>query len=287
MSTSPGQPARWELAHDHGFHAAARVQEIWRYRRLVWFFARQSFVSLYAKTQLGWAWILIRPLAPLVVGALVYGGVMGVPSVEVPYFLFLLVGSIAWNAFDGPWMWGGRGIELQRKLITKLYLPRMILPAGAMARGFIEPLVYIGVLLLMLPYYRYSDGTWYLAVSWDLLTAPLFLLLAAALAFSLALWTSNWQARARDVRFGLAYFLSFWMYVTPVIYPASQVPARFQTLVWLNPMATVVEGFKGAIFGWAFPPAWAVLLACGEVLVVFLSGFWYFHLLESETTDKL
>ena len=281
------KPVKWVLAHDHGLHAVARARELWRYRRLVWFFSTQAFEALYRRTHLGWLWVPIRPLAPLAVGVFVYGGLMGVPSTGVPYFLFLLVGTLAWNCFDGPWTWGSRGLEMNRQLVTKLYFPRMILPLATMSPGLAEPAVLLTVLAIALPYYRIADGVWYLVAGPQLLLAPLVLAAILLLAFSLALWTSIWQARARDMRYVLGYVLSFWMYLTPVIYPASIVPPDYRWLLWLNPVAPLVEAFKAAIFGWPWPPMWALALAGVEILAAFASGFWHFHENEAETADRL
>ena len=280
-------PARWVLSHDHGFHAVARAQEVWRYRRLLWFFATQAFQALYRRTHLGWLWVPIRSLAPLAVGSLVYGGLMDVPSLGVPYFLMLLVATAAWSCFDGPWTWGSRGVEMNRRLVTKLYFPRMILPLATMAPGLAEPGMLLIALAVAVPYYAVTDGMWYVAFGPRLLLLPLIMVAILLLAFGLSLWTSLWQARARDVRFGIGYLLGFWMYLTPVIYPITQVPERFRWLMWLNPMAPLVEAFKSVVFGWPEPPRWALGLSLGVIVTVLASGFWHFHAKEAETAEKI
>ena len=281
------KPAKWVLTKDHGFHPVARVKEAWRYRRLVGFFASHAFSALYKKTQLGILWVPLRPLVPLLIGTVVYGGLMNIPSTGVPYFLLLTVGSIAWNCFDGPWGWGSRGFELNRDLITKLYFPRMILPLSTMVPGLVEPTVNIGVALAAFIYYRIHEGVWYIHWGPGLLFAPFLLLAILFFAFSLALATSLYQVRARDVRFIIGYFLGFWMYLTPVIYPVTLIPLQWRWLVWFNPMAPLVEEFRAAIFGWPRPPAWALPLALCEIAVVFTAAFWHFHVMESHTADKV
>ena len=278
---------KWVLAHDHGFHAVARTREMWRYRRLIWFFARQAFEMLYARTQLGWIWVIIRPLAPIFVGAFVYGELLSVPSLGLPYFLFLLSGSVLWNCFDGPWAWGTRGLELHRHLVTKLYFPRMILPLATMSPGFAEPLVSIGVLIAALAYYRAMDGVWYFALTPRLLLAPVVVAIVVLFAFSLSLWTSIWNARARDVRYVLGYVNGFWLYMTPVIYPATQVPEPYRWVLWLNPMATYVETFKWTLFDNPLPPPWAFAVAIGAVVAAFVAGFLHFGAMESATADAI
>jgi lipopolysaccharide transport system permease protein len=280
-------PAKWVLTKDHGFHPLARLKEAWRYRRLVAFFASHAFGMLYKKTQLGILWVPLRPLAPILMGTLVYGGLMNIPSTGVPYFLLLTVGSVAWNCFDGPLGWGSRGLEVNRDLITKLYFPRMILPLSTMVPGFVEPTVNIGVVAAGLVYYRIHEGIWYIHVGPRLLLAPFLLLAILFFAFSLALVTSLYQVRARDVRFIVGYFLGFWVYLTPVIYPVTVIPLKWRWLVWFNPMAPLVEEFKDVVFGWPGPPLWAVPLSLLEIALVFAAAFWHFHAMESHTADKV
>jgi len=281
------KPAKWVLTRDHGFHPLARINEAWRYRRLVGFFASQAFHALYKRTQLGILWVPLRPLAPLLIGTVIYGGLMNVPSTGVPYFLLLTVASVAWNCFDGPWGWGSRGFELNRELITKLYFPRIILPLSTMVPGLVEPVVNIAVAALAFIYYRVHEGVWYVDVGPRLLLAPLVLATILFFAFSLALVTSLYQVRARDVRFIIGYILGFWMYLTPVIYPVTQIPEQWRWLVWFNPMAPLVEEFKSVVFGWPGPPPWALALTLAEIAVVFAAAFWHFHAMESHTADKV
>ena len=263
------------------------MTEAWRNRLLVSFFAWQAFSQLYRRTQLGILWVPLRPLLPLLIGSLVYGGLMGIPSTGVPYFLFLTVSSIAWNCFDGPWAWGSRGFELNRELITRLYFPRIILPLSTMLPGLVEPVVNIGVAAVALVYYRVHDGLWYIQFGPRLLLAPLVLFAILFFAFSLALVTALYQVRARDVRFMIGYVLGFWMYLTPVIYPVTQIPEKWRWLIWFNPMAALVEEFKSSVFGMPAPPPWAVPLAALEIAIVFAGAFWHFHETEAETADKV
>lgn len=287
-SSAPHAPTKWVLAHDHGFHAVLRAQEFWRYRRLVGFFGRQAFSVLYRRTRLGILWVPIRTLMPLLIGTLVYGGLMDIPSNGVPYFLFITGASIAWNCFAGPWVWGSRGLEMNRDLVSRLYFPRIILPLGTMTPGLVEPVMGAIVFGGALVYYGASKGIWYLHVSPALLLLPVIAAIIVLLAFSLALLTSPYQVRARDVRFILGYLLTFWMYLTPVIYPISIVPVQYRWLMWaLNPMAPLVEAFQAILFGWPGPPAWAFALSCAEALVLFAAGFWHFHVMEASTVDTL
>lgn len=279
--------AQWVIAADTREGFIARTREVWHYRRILWFFSVKAVQSLYSKTHLGVSWIFIRTLVPLAVGSFVFGEVVNVPSTGVPYFLFFLVGQVPWNCFDGPLIRGSRGIDVNRNLLTKLYVPRIILPLGQMAAGLIEPVILVLVLLGALVYYRVTAGVWYVQPTPRLAASVASVLLVLAFAFSLSLWTSVWQARARDVKFVVRFIVSFWMYFTPVIYPLSMVPADFRWLAYLNPLTAPVETFK-----WSLLPrlehSWAWFgYSVAVTAATFAAGVWHFSRTESATIDKL
>jgi lipopolysaccharide transport system permease protein len=277
----------WVIAADTREGFIARAREVWQYRRILWFFSLKAIQSLYAKTHLGVSWIFIRTLVPLAVGSFVFGEVMNVASAGVPYFVFFLAGQIPWNCLDGPLIRGSRALDSNRQLLTKLYLPRIILPLGQMAAGVVEPAIISLVLLGALVYYRATDGLWYVQATLRLAASVASVAIVLAFAFSLSLWTSVWQARARDVRFIVRYVVSFWLYFTPVIYPLSVVPPDIRWLVYLNPLTAPIETFK-----WGMLPrmehSWAWFgYSLAITVATFVGGVWYFARSESATMDKL
>lgn len=274
-----------DAGEEQGF--GARVREVWQYRRILRFFAAKSVQALYRKTYLGPWWILIRTLVPIAISSFVFGSVMNVPSAGVPYFLFFMIGQVPWNCFDGPLIRGSRGIEVNRDLLTKLYVPRLILPMGQMSAGLVEPVIITLMLLASLVYYRMYDNVWYVPLRVELLACVVSVLLVALFAFSISLWTSVWQARARDVRFGVRYVLAFWMMFTPVIYPLSAVPPNLRWLMNLNPMTAPIETFR-----WGMLPglehSWAWLgYSFGVTLATLGAGVWHFARTEAITMDKM
>jgi lipopolysaccharide transport system permease protein len=292
LSTSGARPPResaerWIIASELHLGFAGRLREIWRYRRVLLFFASKSVQQLYKNTRLGVWWLLIRPLTPIIVGTLVFGQLMKVPTGGTPYFLFFAAGAIVWSLFTDPLTRGSRGLDVNRQLLTKLYLPRVILPAGQLAGGLVEPVVITGVFAASLWYYRYSTGVWYGGAPQNLPFAALAAFLSVLLAFSVALWTSVLQARARDVRYVLSYVVNFWFLLTPVAYPLSMMPQRLRWIAALNPMTGPVETFRWAVLG-VGAPAWNELaISAGGIAVLFIGGLWFFTANESATVDKL
>jgi lipopolysaccharide transport system permease protein len=280
-------PVAWILAPDLRMGVRAHLEEVWRYRRILWFFAVKAVQQLYSKTRFGAAWLIIRPLAPIATASLVFGQVMNVPSAGLPYFLFLLTGTTIWNFFDTPLIFATRGLESNRQLLTKLYLPRLILPVGQMSAGMVEPVVCVAVLIASLVFYRVVDGIWYVALTPRLLATVPAVLMAVLLALALSLWTSVWQARARDMRFILMYGLGFWYLLTPVVYPVTHLPAAARWAAAGNPMTGPVELFKWAVLGIGTFPQIPLAISAGVTLVLLVTGLWYFTTVEGQTIDRL
>ena len=279
--------AQWVITADSRAGLGTRARELWQYRRVLWLITLKGLQSLYAKTHLGVVWLFNRTLAPLAVGSLVFGTVMDVPSGVVPYFLFFLTGQIAWSCFDGPLIRASRGLDVNRELLRKVYLPRMILPLGQIGAGIVEPIILMAVLAGSLVFYRVSDGVWYTAVESHAVALIASLAIMILFAFSVSLFTSVWQARARDARFVLRYIVAFWMYLTPVIYPVSVVPEATRWLAYLNPLTAPLETFRAAMlpqgqYAWGWFGYSAAVTAA-----TFLGGIWYFMRSENATVDKL
>ncbi|HXH24005.1 MAG TPA: hypothetical protein VNI78_02075, partial [Vicinamibacterales bacterium] len=160
-----------------------RLREVWQYRRLAFFFARKSLSKLYARTRLGWLWLFIRPLFPLLVKTMIFGGVLAVSSDGVPYFLFLVTASTAWELFASAVMWGTRSLELNRSLLRQIYVPRLIMPLAMMTPAFLTFVIYLSVLAAAMVWFGIRDGRVYLNAGPDLLYAVIAVVQAVLLAF--------------------------------------------------------------------------------------------------------
>jgi len=266
--------------------AAARARDVWRYRRLLRYFALRSFQKLYMRTKLGWAWLFIRPLFPLLVNRVIFGGVLAVKADGgIPYLLFLVAGTTSWELFNSAVMWGTRSLEINRGLLSRIYIPRVILPIAAGAPAFLNFSIYVGVLLVTAIYYRWSTGIWYLhldGIGWALQAIALGWLLA----LGIAMWTSVPALMARDVRFTLNYVLGFGALLTPIMYPLSAVPEKYRWVVALNPMTSVVQSFKFGVLGIGVVDVGHVFTAWGFMFVVLVTGLMFFSHAERASADK-
>jgi lipopolysaccharide transport system permease protein len=262
----------------------ARARDVWRYRRLLLFFVKKSFQKLYARTQLGWSWILIRPLFPLLVSTLVFGGVLGVGSQGIPYFLFVSVGTAVWDLFAHAAMWGTRSLDMNRQFLSRIYIPRLILPIANMAPALLNFSIHLGIVLGAVVYYRVTTGVLYLA-PWNLLWAVVGVVLAMVLALGIALWTSVPALVARDVRFTLNYVLGFWVLATPVLYPLPP-DSKYAWLASINPMTAPVNAFKYGILGLDVLSLRDLANCLGITAVLLLSGLWFFNRHEASAADN-
>jgi lipopolysaccharide transport system permease protein len=279
--------ARWVIASDTHEGFAARAREVWQYRRILGFFSLKAVQSLYSKTRLGVFWIFGRTLIPLLVGSFVFGSVMDVPSEGVPYLLFFMAGQIPWNCFDGPVVRGSRGLEVNRMLLTKLYVPRIILPLGQMAAGLIEPAIIVLVFVGTLVYYAATEGIWYVHAGPSLIASAASVAVVLVFAFSLTLWTSVLQARARDAKFAVRYVVGFWMYFTPVIYPMSVVPPNIRWLMYLNPLSAPIDTFRWGVLPTSEHSWYWFGYSAAMTAATFAGGVWFFARSESLTMDRI
>lgn len=269
----------------HSAKATARFRECWQYRKLFGYFAGRTLKRVYARTVLGWSWLILRPVVPIVLASWVFGNLLAVPTGGVPYFLFYLVGITCWHMFDHSWMWTTRSIEMNRRIIQKIYVPRLILPVSSVAPVALEVLVYLILLSAAMVYFFVADGKLYVDASSRLWVAPLMLLLAVGFAISLGLWTSVWGATVRDIRFTLRYVLQIWFYITPVVYPLSIIPENWRWLVAVNPMAPVVETFKWSLLGIGEPQWSGLLYTLSATAIIGGAGLWYFTKAEAAALD--
>lgn len=264
----------------------AVAREFWRYRRLMRFFASRSLQKLYARTMLGWTWLFIRPLFPLLVNTFVFSGVLAVKAGDAPYFLFLIVGNAPWDLFSSVVMWGTRSLELNRGLLSRIYLPRTILPVAVGSPAALNFAIQLGVLALALLYYKVTQGRFWLSpatLGWALQATLLSWLLALGISF----WTSVPALVARDIRFTLNYVLGFWVFLTPVMYPLSAVPEKYRWIVAMNPMTPAVESFKYGVLGTGSIDGRLLLTAWAVALTVLASGLAFFIRAERSAADKV
>lgn len=242
---------------------------------------------MYVRTWLGKLWIPLRPVLDVGTRVLIFGGLLGVPSEGVPYAVFFVVGMTVWVLFASSLYWMTRSVELNRRFLKRMYVPRLTLLAAAIFPSGLWFVLYAAIAVIVLGYFAIVDGTLYLVASPALLLPVAGLCLIVALALAIGLWTSVYGAQARDVRFGLSYVLNVWIFLTPVLYPLSIVPDKYRTLAELNPMTAPVEMVRFGLFGTGGVPLLGLGATVATIAILGGFGLWFFIRSEAAALDNL
>ncbi len=253
-----------------------RAAEVWRHRAAWGYFNRRFMQKRYGRTFLGYLWLFLPVLLPLVMGALVFGGILGVGVPGVPYFLYYLVALMAWTIFAETAYFSLRSLEIMRSDLRRVYVPRLIPFTAATTIPVITLLIYIALAVLTILFYVLVKGEFYLVLTPVTLLAPVAIAMLIVFGLAVGLWFAPIAPRARDVRRLAGYVLGMWYFLTPVLYPISEIPEDFRFLADLNPVTTPVEIFKEALIGVGEVSALGVAVYCATLVVVGVGGLWQF-----------
>jgi lipopolysaccharide transport system permease protein len=265
----------------HGW-GALKFRDLWEYRELLYFLAWRDIKVRYKQTLLGVAWIVLQPVVSMVVFSVLFGGLLKVPSGDVPYPIFTYAALLPWNYFAGSLNRASTSLVGSAHMITKVYFPRVVIPLSCVFAGLVDFGIAFLILLGLMVYY--DIGPTLAAV-----LLPGFLLLALLTALAFGLWLSALNVRYRDVNYLMPFLLQIWMYLTPVIYGSTLIPEPFRFLLGLNPMTGVVEGFRWALLGGhladAHPPDVLFAISIAVTLLALISGAIFFHTIERTFAD--
>jgi lipopolysaccharide transport system permease protein len=264
----------------------ARLRELWTTRRLLGWFARQFVGRLYVRTWLGWWWIPLRPLINVVPRTVIFGGLLKAPSNGAPYLLFFLVGMSAWEALYRTLYYSTLSQMMTRGLLKRMYLPRLTILVSTAGVGVVEYLLYTAFAVLATGAYTLIDHHFPLNLGVHTLLVPAALVMILCIGLVLGLWTSVPGATGmRDVRWTVKAILSVWFLLTPVIYPLSAVPAKFQTIAQLNPMTAPMEMMRKAMFGVGDVTVEGLAVTIGTIVIVGTFGLLFFSRSEAAALD--
>jgi lipopolysaccharide transport system permease protein len=257
-----------------------RLGELWGYRDLVVLLAWRDIKVRYAQTVLGVAWAVLQPLLTMVVFSVFFGRLAKLPSDGAPYPLFAFAGLLPWQLFSQALAQISQSLVTNQHLLTKVYFPRLVVPLAAMAMALAD----FAVALLMMAGLMAVYGR---APTAALLALPLLVLLAVLAALAVGIWLAALNVRFRDVRYTVPFLLQIWMYISPVAYSSELVPEKYRVFYALNPMVGVIDGFRWAVLGTA-PGSMSILpVTVGVVLVLLVTGLFYFKRAESTFADTL
>jgi lipopolysaccharide transport system permease protein len=225
---------------------AINLRELWTYRELLYFLIWRDVKIRYKQTLLGAAWAIIQPLLTMVIFTFIFGRVAQIDSGGIPYPVFAYAALLPWTFFANATNSSGNSIVGSAHLITKVYFPRMIIPVSAVGAGLVDFAVASPMLAALMFYYH-------IPLTWNLLLFVPLVLLTTLLAIAVGMGLSAINVKYRDVKFAIPFLVQIWMYLSPVAYPSSVVPARWRTVYSLNPFVGIIDGYRGVLFGRAIP----------------------------------
>jgi lipopolysaccharide transport system permease protein len=256
-------------------------RDLWHFRELFYFLAWRDVLVRYKQTVIGVAWSVIRPLLTMIVFTVVFSKFAKLPSGGVPYPIMVYVAMLPWQFFSGALTESSNSLISNANMLTKVYFPRMVVPASAVIVSLIDFLISFVILLLLMAWYRFLPD-------WRIILVPLFLCFAFAASIGAGLWLAALNVRYRDFRYIVPFIVQFGLYISPVGFSSSVVPQNWRLLYSLNPMVGVIDGFRWAILGGSaeiYWPGFSLSLAVTFLLV--WVGISYFRKTERVLVDVI
>ena len=256
-------------------------RDLWRYRELFYFLAWRDILVRYKQTVIGLLWAFIRPLLTMIVLVIVFGKLAKLPSGGVPYPVLVLAGLLPWQFVSAAFSGAGNSLIGNSNMISKVYFPRLIIPASSVIVSFVDLLVSGLILGAVMIWYGYVPDL-------RILILPLLVLFAFVTALGAGLWVAALNVKYRDFRHIIPFVVQFGLYISPVGFSSAVVPEQWRLLYSLNPMVGVIDGFRWAILGGETALYWpGFLLSLALVLVILLSGIIYFRSTEKTFADVI
>lgn len=258
--------------------------DLWRYRELFYFLAWRDILVRYKQTVVGIAWAVIRPLLTTIVLTVVFGKMAKMPSNGIPYTLLVFCGLLPWQFFATAFAESGNSLVSNSGMISKVYFPRLVVPVSSIITSFVDFLISSVILCGIMVYYYFTP--YHYTPSAGIVFLPVFIILAFATAFAAGLWISALMVRYRDFRYIVPFVVQFGLYLSPVAFASSVVPADWRLLYSMNPMVGVIDGFRWTILGETM--YWpGFYISMGVVIFLTVSGIWYFRKTERTFADVI
>jgi lipopolysaccharide transport system permease protein len=252
-------------------------RELWEARELMYFLVLRDVSVRYKQTVLGVAWAVLQPLFSMLIFTVIFGRLAKMPSDGQPYALFVYAGLLPWMFFANAVTGASQSLVNQQSLLTKIYLPRLFVPSASIGGGMVDLAVSFGVFACLMVFYRVTPGLGMLAL-------PLLVLLTVIAALGVGLSLAAVTVTYRDFRYVIPFMIQAWMYVSPVIYPVSLVPAKWQWLLAINPMAGIIDAYRSSLLGQPWNLQTLFISALSAMLLL-VYGLFYFRKTERRFAD--
>jgi lipopolysaccharide transport system permease protein len=253
---------------------------IWAHRELLYFLVWRDIKVRYKQTLIGVAWALVQPLVTMLVFTVIFSKFAKIDSDGIPYPLFAYTGLLPWNYFAGSLSRSINSVAGNTYLISKVYFPRLFLPFAGTVSGMVDIAASFLILIALMVWYGVFP-------TWGILLLPVFLLLAMTTALAIGLWLSALNVTYRDVGHMVPFLTQVWMFASPIAYPVSAVPEHWRLFYGLNPMVSVIEGFRWALLGKAAPDFAVMTMSTIGVCVCLVLGIFFFKRMERSFADVI
>ena len=253
------------------------LKEIWEYRELLYNFVTRDIKIRYKQTAVGFLWVLIQPLFMMAIFTLLFGMFVKIPSDGIPYPLFTLSALIPWILFSEGLTRSTTSMISNANIITKVYFPRIIIPISGILSPIVDFIITGSILIVMILYYGVT-------LTSNIIFLPIFILLSLMTSFSIGLWLSALNVKYRDFQYALPFIIQLGLYASPIVYSSSIIPEQYKLLYGLNPMVGVIEGFRWSLLG-TTPPGEIMFVSVGVVILLLISGMFYFKRMEQYFAD--
>jgi lipopolysaccharide transport system permease protein len=276
-TASEGMP--FDLVIEPGKGLRHYWRDLWQYRELFYFLSWRDILVRYKQTAIGVAWGILRPLLTMIVLTVIFGYLAKLPSEGVPYPILVFAAMLPWQFFSSSLSECSNSFITNANMLTKIYFPRLIVPASAVIVNLVDFLISFVILGALMAWYRFVPG-------WRVLTLPVFLGMAFLASFGLGLWLATLNVKYRDFRYVVPFIVQFGLYISPVGFSSSVVPGKWRLLYSINPMVGVIDGFRWAILGGDSHIYWpGFLLSSVLTLLIFLFAVRYFRAAERKFAD--
>jgi lipopolysaccharide transport system permease protein len=260
-------------------------KELYRYRDLISLFVKRDFVAIYKQTILGPLWFLLQPLFTTIVFTIVFGRIARMPTDGLPQVLFYMSGTVVWSYFASCLTKTSDTFISNAAIFGKVYFPRLVVPISVVVTNLFTFAIQFGLFLVFMVFF-YLQGSDINPNFWILLT-PLLLVQLASLGLGTGILVSSLTTKYRDLSMLVVFGVQLWMYATPVVYPLSEIPAKWQWLYALNPMAVVIELFRYAFLGSGSVKLWQVAMSVGMTVFILFAGVVMFNRIEKTFMDTV
>ena len=253
-------------------------RELWQFRDLLGFLAGRDIRVRYKQTLLGVGWAVIQPVVETLIFFVIFHKLGGIERGNPRYLVFAYAAMLVWKLFENALTQASNSLVNSQQLLTKVYFPRLIIPAAAVLSGVVDFLIASALLVPLMVWFK-------VAPSWAALTIPLWVAFAMLAALAVGLWLSALNVLYRDVRYLVPFLVRVWFFLTPVMYSAAKLPEKWRLVYGLNPMAGAVTGFRWALMPEEALPVGMVLVSMGMTAVLLVGGLFYFRRMERTFAD--